>query len=493
MSRFGGNREPRPKSVVGLVLLAAVLLFSAGDLFSQSSSPISSGPAGPSGKPWKDNPYGIKVTRWPEQSPIRPITYAQWSAKQTAPAAPFSATLVEKRLPDNPAKSRGTVCVIINSGIYPGLEEAIGGYITDLARDGYAVEMHAITGGTAQDVRSFLAARHTAGIDGAVLIGDFPVAWYKTYCWDPIEEEQFPCDLYYMDLDGIWTDTGIDGIFETHTGATAPDIWLGRLTASPLTMTGQTETQLLQNYFIKNHLYRTGSLPVNDQALVYIDDDWSSGSDWESYCVGLTYADRTVVADDYTTVADDYAQRLRQYYELVEVWVHSDPLKHYFKIPPDVWSTTLGVGEMVGIDPPGVFYNLFACSNARYVEANYMGGWYIFRSSAGLAAVGSAKTGSMLNFDAFYQPLGSGSNIGEAFFDWFTSIIQYGVEDWEYCWFYGMTLCGDPTLMPHLSSCPRITEKSESDAAFGDGDGLYEPGETIECRVTVANNGATAA
>ena len=42
-------------------------------------------------------------------------------------------------------------------------------------------------------------------------------------------------DLYYMDLDGLWQDGDGDRMFDTHRGPVAPEIWIGRLTASPLT------------------------------------------------------------------------------------------------------------------------------------------------------------------------------------------------------------------------------------------------------------------
>jgi hypothetical protein len=150
------------------------------------------------------------------------------------------------------------------------------------------------------------------------------------------------------------------------------------------------------------------------------------------------------------------------------------------------------VDEVASIDPQAVFYNLFACSNSRYVETDYMGGWYIFCQTFGLASVGSTKTGSMLNFDAFYEPFGMGSAIGEAFAAWFSEMLWDGLPDIDICWFYGMILCGDPTLVPGQSSSPEMVAYDLSDV-FGDGDYVLEPGETVECRFTFTNLGAAAA
>jgi len=122
------------------------------------------------------------------------------------------------------------------------------------------------------------------------------------------------------------------------------------------------------------------------------------------------------------------------------------PQGHSFKIGDQWIGGTTYYFDIVDINPPAHFYNLFACSNARYTEYDYMVGWYVFYDSNGLAALGSTKTGSMLYFNYFYGPFGNGRTIGEAFHDWFESVSQWGFPQEDLCWFYGMTLCGDPTL-----------------------------------------------
>ena len=43
---------------------------------------------------------------------------------------------------------------------------------------------------------------------------------------------------------------------------------------------------MMQNYFDKNHRYRTGLLRLQDKALAYIDNDWYIYG-WEDEDVGL--------------------------------------------------------------------------------------------------------------------------------------------------------------------------------------------------------------
>jgi hypothetical protein len=60
----------------------------------------------------------------------------------------------------------------------------------------------------------------------------------------------------------------------------------------------------------------------------------------------------------------------------------------------------------------------------------------------------------MLNFDDFTDPLGEGRNIGEAFQEWFDAQAPY--VRWEQEWYYGMVVCGDPTLVIHPETKVRL-------------------------------------
>jgi hypothetical protein len=105
------------------------------------------------------------------------------------------------------------------------------------------------------------------------------------------------------------------------------------------------------------------------------------------------------------------------------------------------------------IKPVALFYNLFACSNARFTSTNYMAGWYTFMDNDyGLAAVGSTKSGSMLHFEDFYAWLGT-EPLGEAFRFWFARWADRGGENGRE-WHYGMTLIGDPTLRARPDCVP---------------------------------------
>ncbi|MCK4631695.1 MAG: thrombospondin type 3 repeat-containing protein, partial [candidate division Zixibacteria bacterium] len=394
--------------------------------------------------------YGsIPVTTWAGPQGSGPITYLEWSNSIGDPGL-FESSLIDEypSLLDPAASQSASICIIVNSVLYPQIQSSIQQYVWDLTAEGYFVDLHTSLNGTPESLRSFLQSKYASGMDGFVLIGDLPVPWYESACFGGYEE--FPIDLFYMDLDGVWIDADSDGMYDDHTGDIAPDVWMGRLTASNMTIGGLSEDSILQNYFHKNHEYRTQLVSLNNRALVYVDDDWVNWAAEWSGDVGLAYGNRTLISNKDLTFAPDYETRLTDNYESILVCTHASPSVQQFENTAGQYSWTYNY-EIKAIDPVANFVNLFACSAARYTRSDYLAGWYAFADSYGLGVVGSTKTGAMLDFDYFYEPLGEGRSIGYAFAQWFAikafwASLFFGDLDNFRCWHYGMTLIGDPTL-----------------------------------------------
>jgi len=111
-------------------------------------------------------------------------------------------------------------------------------------------------------------------------------------------------------------------------------------------------------------------------------------------------------------------------------------------------------------DSPVLFYNLFACGPGRFTDENYLAGSYVFHTTYGLITVASSKSGSMLNFDDFTQPLSEGKSIGEAFREWLDA--QAPFEQWEKEWYYGMVVFGDPTLCIQTQIQMKVTRPEKA-------------------------------
>jgi hypothetical protein len=329
------------------------------------------------------------------------------------------------------------VMVVVAGGLETALEPELSQFTQDLENEGYSVSVQVMTGGSPADLRSMLQSH--SGLGGAILVGALPAAWYEMDEWSG-QYEEFPLDLYYADLDGSWADADGDGLFDSHTGDIQAEIWIGRIDAHAMEF--GNELDMLRDYFEKNHLYRTGALAVPGRALVFNDDDWAMSGECG---LGSIYSDLTLVEDAAQTSASYYRDRLAYGYEFVHLMSHSSPWGHTFKGPSGYLGTVMAP-EISEIDPQTVFVQLFACSNCRWTEPNCLGNWYLFGEDYCLLAIGSTKTGSMLSFEEFYGPIGSGTIPGVSFRDWFN-----GVGIYDPAWHYGCVLLGDPTIVP-LSS-----------------------------------------
>lgn len=354
-----------------------------------------------------------------------------------------------------PQHNSDIVIVIVEDSLWDSMDQSlITTYADDVETQGYGVYVWIHYSGDSMSLRNWIITQDAAlspsdDLAGCVFIGDLPEAWYEMDTqWDPLpapaKHEEFPIELYYMDLDGSWTDSDTDGLWDDHTGDMGPEIWVGRIKADAMS---QPEVGLVENYFQKNHDYRTGDMSISQRALVYVDDDWQPATSVDT-AVGKAFSTRTHITDPATTNDVDYLGHLASGYSFVHLMCHGNSQDHTFKIPnpspppPSVWDGGVtGHTTLRTNDPPVQFYNLFVCSGARFTDSNYLAGWCIFTPTSGLAAIGSTKTGSMGSETEFYTPLGEGKNLGDAFREWFDA---HG-ED-SRAWFYGMALMGDPTL-----------------------------------------------
>lgn len=419
-STIGGNIIRTTLKLL-LCLLAAVLI-----LMNLPLVPASSENTGP-----YDH---IPVTHWVgDEEPPNYETPSGYTSYSKSYSSPIDYSPIQPMAND-------LVYVLVEQTLYLQITTELSTYVSDIEMQGYDASVFNGTWATPGDVRTLLKNGVNDGLVGAVLIGDIVAAWYEMDNGGTWGHEEFPTDLYYADLDGTFGDSDTDGLFDSHTGTRSPDIWVGRIKADIL----GNEVTKVKNYLTRNHNYKTGDLELPEEALVYIDDDWKTWANSWSADVGNVYSTRTTVSDGATTISTDYENnRLTTEYEWIHFACHSSTTTHTFKIG-DSWtggSTTSA--EIAAIKPKAFFYNLFCCSGCNFEANNNQGTQYVFSDDYGLCAVGSTKTGGMLNLQSFYQPLGNEKTIGEAFRSWFTA---WGESDPK--WFYGMTVLGDPLLKP---------------------------------------------
>lgn len=340
------------------------------------------------------------------------------------------------------------VVLLVDAQVYSGISSALSVYQNDLENEGWTVEVWQISGGTATDIRADLQNEYISGsLAGAVAIGDIPTGWIEN------GYGEYPIDMYLMDMNGTWTDSDSDGLFDSYSGG-APEIWLGRLTPTFLSFGSQVE--LLNSYFAKNHAYRTGVLSLPDRALAY--EEAFTGL---TYSLDNLYEDVTRVDDPAGTNADDFREELLYGYEWIHLISHSSPWGSSFHTgaPPE-GAGTLNNFEVPPLDPHGFFYVLNCCSNGRWTEVDNLANSYIWTDSYGLAALAQAKVDYTNYFTEYYQELSTGAVLGQAFIVWLAENMYN--ED-------GAVLLGDPTLKPRIQSAGYCGMQQGSSDPFAEG------------------------
>ncbi len=417
---------------------------------------------------FKINYQRVRILDYFDKNNLKPQTFVQFKAlfplaafvaeEQTRPA--FSADLKHLAAYSAGAFPKGKVLVLVAYDLYPAVKAAIDVYIQDLAYEGYFAVAFKVKGGGPADLRNFLKGK--LPMAGALLVGSLPAAWFEM-ADDFHGNSEFPCDLYFMDLNGTWNDPDGDGKFSEHPTGVEPEIWIGRLWTP--TSNGN-DAALLNDYFKRNHRYRKGLFGASNKGLAFVDDDWTGFGDCALDSM-LPGANVETITDPATTDGDRYKAEVQQFRAWAQICAHSSPGGHSFKVP-GAGSEWVPNSYLRDVNPPNAFfYNLFACSNALFTQPDYMAAWYIFDKSGGstcngLVAVGSTKTGSMLYFENFYTPMGNGKVIGDAYVDWWKALgVTHDLGERQ--WFYGMTLLGDPTLNWWTGLVPSLRNPFDGD------------------------------
>lgn len=267
-----------------------------------------------------------------------------------------------------------SISILVDNTLYPKIMANLQQYITDLETMGHTVFLQTLSGGNPEDVKAWIQNQYTQGSRGIVFIGDIPAAWAE------VSESTFPCDLFYMDLDGTWEDKDGDGIYETHeagNGDMGPELYVGRMYAN--TLTYDTEANMINDYLEKTHAYRVGNLTQPWRGLEYVDEDWY---DMDVY-LNQIYGQNVERYDyGYRTTAEDYLDKLQLGQHFVQVCAHSYSGGHHFGTRPTeavsyahvyVYSPTDRLGKLLlGCDDGiKVWFN-----GENIFTKDRLGGWF---------------------------------------------------------------------------------------------------------------------
>jgi hypothetical protein len=252
-----------------------------------------------------------------------PGSYQNYIENNPLSAAIFSTPL-KKYAPIY--TQQNTVSILVDTQLYPLISSSLNQYIADLESEGNVVLLQTVQGGNPDQIKDWVKSRYDQGSTAMVFIGNIAAAWVE------VSGEVFPCDLFYMDLDGVWLDTNNDGIYDSHSdgsGDMGPEVYVGRIHAYSLSY--ESEAVMVNDYLSKVHAYRRGDLSQSWSGLEYIDEDWYS----MDVSLNSVYGENITRYDlGYFTTASDYVNELSLGQHFVQVCAHSYSGGHHFGTCP---------------------------------------------------------------------------------------------------------------------------------------------------------------
>lgn len=201
-------------------------------------------------------------------------------------------------------ENRGTIVLIAEQSIAAALDLEIGQWKDDVNGDGWKVVQHTVTADqTPNSVKDLIKADYQqdpAGTKAVLLLGHVPVPYSGDIAPDghPNHQGAWPADVYYGDMEGAWTDSTVtstnaertvnwnvpgDGKFDQSQPPGEVQLEIGRVDLSNLTcfankVPSRNEVDLTRFYFLKNHNFRQGKIPIDERALMYDNYDWTATS-----------------------------------------------------------------------------------------------------------------------------------------------------------------------------------------------------------------------
>ena len=337
--------------------------------------------------------------------------------------------------------------IITTSNLYDSLTSELRTYAEDVhSIYGYGIYLETSDYATPEQLKSIIL-NYQHNLCGVLFVGNVGECLFE------IENDYgqdgyriWPCDLYFMDLDGIWTDSDGNGIYDLHTGNVAPEIYVARLSAVGMESLG-SEIYLIKNQLQKSHdFWWKTSYHGNDTVLNYIDETWND--DFYPSVISTVFPSGNVVDVRYNGPGSlfspsDYLSRLYSgNYGFTQLAAHSAPDKHMFT------TGNVYLNSIINNQSNNFAYHLFCCSACNWMAASnqgYLGGAYLFNQGKTMTVIGTTKTGGMWAVRYFYSRFSS-YNIGDSFVGWWNQMYGNTHSSMTISWNYGLTVLGDPTI-----------------------------------------------
>jgi hypothetical protein len=181
----------------------------------------------------------------------------------------------------------GMVLLLVDEPLAAPLAPEIARLEVDLVRDGYRVlRRNVADGASVLAVKDLILAECTSDptISTLFLLGDIAVPYSGNVQGTHADQQgAWPADVYYGDLDGVWTDLTVDntaaarpkyhnvpgdGKFDQTYLPSDVELMVGRVDLSDMPAFSLDEVGLVRRYLDKDHAYRSGTVEVPRRGLI---------------------------------------------------------------------------------------------------------------------------------------------------------------------------------------------------------------------------------
>jgi len=202
---------------------------------------------------------------------------------------------------------RGKIVLVVDDTYAADLAAELGQLERDLAGDGWTVLRHDVDRSeSVTNVKALVKAEYDAdptGVKAVYLFGHVPVAYSGQIAPDghTTHVGAWPADVYYGDMNGVWTDTTKnwtdnadhldnvpgDGKFDQSSLPSDVELMVGRVDTAEMPAFALSEKELLRQYLTKAHAFRHRALTAPLRGLV--DDNFTgypegfSQTGWRSF------------------------------------------------------------------------------------------------------------------------------------------------------------------------------------------------------------------
>ncbi len=217
------------------------------------------------------------ATSYADTTAVAGVEYEYWLERtlSLSPSTAIGYISAGVKVPETHA--RGTLLLVVDDTMTSPLATEIAQLKNDLAADGwYVQQINAPRSGTAISTKALIKTAYDAdptNVRAVFLLGHVPVPYSGYSNPDGHGSRALPCDGYYADMNGTWTDTSTystssgsrgnnvagDGKFDQSSFPSPLELQVGRVDLSSMLLAPSanvSETSLLRRYLKKDHDFR---------------------------------------------------------------------------------------------------------------------------------------------------------------------------------------------------------------------------------------------